>query len=80
MNIHKYKYSLVQQIYYIQNGFVVDRYSATGLDEAISHALECYEKPALWHQLQKSAMKGNFSWQASAEKYIELYKTLVAPG
>ena len=59
------------------NGFVVDRHSATGLDEAISHALECYAKPALWHQLQKNAMKGDFSWQASAERYIELYQQLV---
>ena len=60
------------------NGFVVDRYSATGLYDAISHALECYAKPALWHQLQKNAMQGNFSWQASAERYIELYQQLVA--
>ena len=61
------------------NGFVVDRHSATGLYEAISHALECYAQPGLWHQLQKNAMKGNFSWQASAERYIELYQQLVEP-
>ena len=59
------------------NGFVVDQFSATGLYDAISHALECYAKPALWHQLQKNAMQGNFSWQASAERYIELYHQLV---
>lgn len=61
------------------NGFVVDQHSASGLYQAISHALECYAEPALWHQLQKNAMKGNFSWQASAEKYIELYEQLVTP-
>ena len=61
------------------NGFVVDQHSATGLYEAISHALECYAQPGLWHQLQKNAMKGNFSWQTSAERYIELYQQLVAP-
>lgn len=59
------------------NGFVVDRHSPTGLYEATSRALTCFAKPALWQQLQKNAMQGDFSWQASAEQYIELYQQLI---
>ena len=59
------------------NGFVIDLQSAEGLYEAILRALELFENPRLWQQLQKNAMQEDFSWQTSAERYSELYQQLV---
>lgn len=58
----------------IANGFVLKKKSVLALLDSIQKALELYQKPEIWQQLQINAMSGNFSWQSSAEQYIKLYK------
>jgi len=46
---------------------------------AVRRALTAYQEKKLWRQLQKNGMAKDFSWEASALQYIELYQSLV-PG
>ncbi|MDH5485816.1 MAG: glycogen synthase GlgA [Gammaproteobacteria bacterium] len=56
------------------NGFVLEEQSAAALLASIEQALVLYQQPKIWRQLQINAMSGDFSWQTSAERYIELYQ------
>jgi len=56
------------------NGFVLKQQSAEQLLVSIAQALDLYQKPEIWRQLQINAMSGDFSWQTSAEQYIALYQ------
>jgi starch synthase len=56
------------------NGFVLKQQSTTSLLATIQRALTLYQKPEIWRQLQTNAMSGSFSWQTSAEHYVNLYQ------
>lgn len=56
------------------NGFVVKTQTATDLLATIKHALTLYAQNKIWHQLQLTAMSGDFSWRSSARHYIDLYE------
>ena len=55
------------------NGFVLKEKTASELLKTIKYALTVYQQPETWHQLQINAMTGDFTWQTSAEHYINLY-------
>ncbi|MDZ7372509.1 MAG: glycogen synthase GlgA [candidate division KSB1 bacterium] len=59
------------------NGFVFQEYSAAALLDAIGRALKVYQDRTTWTKLVKNAMRQDFSWQASARKYVALYKKLI---
>lgn len=61
----------------MKTGFVFKKYSDQAFLKAIQSALKTYQKKSKWDKMIKQAMKQDFSWNASAEKYIELYKKLV---
>jgi starch synthase len=61
------------------NGFMFEDYKADQLFFALRRALEAYRQPKLWKELVNRAMKADFSWDASAVKYLELYHKIVAP-
>ncbi|OGC11145.1 hypothetical protein A3K48_01260 [candidate division WOR-1 bacterium RIFOXYA12_FULL_52_29] len=54
-------------------GFVFEKYSASALAEAVGRAIGVYQQKELWETLQKRVMKLDYSWDASAKKYIGLY-------
>jgi len=56
------------------NGFVFDGYTAPEFVSAIERALAAFKKKAAWKRLMARAMKDDFSWGASAKKYLELYR------
>ncbi len=56
------------------NGFCFKDYSAVALFGAVTRALVAYQNKKAWRELTKRGMKGDFSWQASAKKYVEVYK------
>jgi starch synthase len=58
------------------NGFVFDNYSASSLIATIRQALSHYRDKEKWQEKIKTGMKSNFSWQESAKKYIQLYKSI----
>ena len=55
------------------NGFVFEEQTFSGLLITLKRALTLYKKPKVWRQLQVNAMSGDFSWQTSAEHYIDIY-------
>lgn len=58
------------------NGFGFENFDAEDLLHAVNESIEAYyDKPA-WKKLVKRAMQEDFSWEISANKYIELYNKL----
>jgi len=56
------------------NGFVFRNFNAHDMLFRIKEALALYEDVHAWNALRKSAMTTDFTWRASAAKYIELYE------
>jgi starch synthase len=48
------------------------------LIKAVKRARYLYRNNLLWAKLMKNAMKEDFSWQKSAQKYEEVYQKAVA--
>jgi len=56
-------------------GFVFDPPTSEALLEACRRAIACYrEHPAVWRQLMRTGMAQDFSWRASARRYLALYR------
>ena len=59
------------------NGFVFEEYSAWTLLETITRALYLFtHRKEDWTNLMREAMKFDFSWTKSAQKYVDLYREL----
>ena len=59
------------------NGFSFANYNAHEMMKIIRYAESVYWDKDSWDILVKRAMKMDFSWQASAEKYIKLYESML---
>ncbi len=59
------------------NGFKFHRYDAGDFLAAINRAMEQYRRKRTWDKLIENAMRCDFSWDASAKKYLRLYKRLL---
>ncbi|MBI9070838.1 MAG: glycogen synthase GlgA [Melioribacteraceae bacterium] len=58
-------------------GFVFDEYSGHALFKVIERAAVHFNNKKVWRSIQKNAMKKDYSWKASAKKYIELYEKAI---
>lgn len=58
------------------NGFTFKTYNAVDMIDALHRAKRTYEDKKAWSALVKRAMECDFSWDASAETYLELYESL----
>lgn len=56
------------------SGFVFDGMTADNLHAAILRATELYRDQKQWKALRKNCMAKDFSWQRSAETYLEVYR------
>ena len=54
-------------------GFVFEEYSSRALLAAVKRAIETFHKKTLWKPLQEKIMQLDYSWDASAKKYVSLY-------
>ncbi len=59
------------------NGFRFDNYNAHDLLYTVKHALLIYQDKTEWSNLVKRSMSSDFSWNASALKYLTLYNNLL---
>ena len=57
-------------------GFKFERYDARELMDALQRALDAYGNPALWRKIMKNGMSRDYSWEASAKQYVQLYRGL----
>jgi len=58
------------------NGFTFANYNAHELLDRLYAALELYREDDKWTKLVRVAMKTDFSWDISAQKYLEMYGDL----
>lgn len=59
------------------SGFVFDGMSADNLYATICRAVVCYREPKRWKVLRKNCMAKDFSWQRSAEAYLQVYRRVL---
>jgi len=60
-----------------QTGFLAESITADAFTATLQRALQQYNDVAAWHVLQKRAMRQDYSWSKSAQKYLKLYQSLV---
>ena len=54
-------------------GLLFEEATPEAFYDAIERALALYEKPEVWRGIQKTGMARDFSWEFSAQRYVELY-------
>ncbi|UCH07072.1 MAG: glycogen synthase GlgA [Deltaproteobacteria bacterium] len=59
------------------NGFKFRPYKAAAFLQAIREAVALFTDLKAWRKLTANGMKADFSWEQSARKYLELYKSLL---
>ena len=57
-------------------GFLCYEYSTEAFWDSIKRAREVFRDQELWTALMKRAMARDFSWQAAAQRYEQLYAEL----
>jgi starch synthase len=57
-------------------GFVFTPLAAATLLENCRRAVAVYGDQGIWRQLQKNGMRRDFSWEARAQQYLDLYRAL----
>ncbi len=60
------------------NGFAFNNYDPWEFFAAIVRALELYRFTENWRTLQRRCMAADHSWQASALRYIDVYRNALA--
>jgi starch synthase len=59
-------------------GFLFNEPTAEDLAECLIRALDVYQDKRRWQGLQKRGMKQDFSWHRSAQKYLEVYQSMLS--
>lgn len=54
-------------------GFLFDEFSTRGFAGAFERAALAFRDPETWRKLQLSGMSHDFSWNASAKHYVDIY-------
>lgn len=58
-------------------GFVFEAASADDLRDCLFRAMATYADPKNWKRMQQKAMALDWSWEASAGKYLSLYRNVI---
>ncbi len=61
-----------------ETGFKFSEYSGAALLDAVGQALEAFQNREQWRAMMVRAMHRDFSWNAAAGEYQNLYRTLLA--
>jgi starch synthase len=59
-------------------GFVFDHFTPDALRWALDYALATWRNRPAWRRLMGNAMRQDFSWSTQADRYVELYRWLIA--
>jgi starch synthase len=59
------------------NGFVFKNFDQYSLFGQIARAYELYKNKEVWRELQRNAMKSDYSWEYSAKEYEKLYERAI---
>jgi starch synthase len=55
-------------------GFTFDEYTPEAMLTALRRAIEAYADRPSWRRIQKAGMAKDFSWDASARDYVDVYE------
>ena len=58
-------------------GFLFDDYDVNACWDAVSRAMACYADRDAWQRLQLRGMQADFSWDAEAPRYLEIYQQAI---
>jgi len=58
-------------------GFTFANYNAHEMLDTVRRAVKIYEDKAAWKKIVESGMKQDFSWNKSAQEYLQLYNKLL---
>ncbi len=58
------------------NGFKFGPFHSGAFLQAILEALDVFRDPEGWQRLMRNGMAADFSWDRSAQKYLDLYRSL----
>lgn len=61
-------------------GFTFANYNAHEMLDAIKRAVSFYENKKVWSSIIKNGMNQDFSWNKSAQEYMELYESILDEG
>ena len=59
------------------NGFMFKNYNAKAFLKELNLAVKVFSDKKSWQKIMKNGMKSDFSWNSSAKKYLDLYKTIL---
>lgn len=59
-------------------GFLFDSFSTTDFLSACVRAIDHYNHPEVWQQMQREAMARDFGWERSEQKYLDVYRRVLA--
>jgi len=59
------------------NGFVFKNYDPWEFFAAVVRAMALYRFKDIWHTLQQRGMEADHSWNASAKRYVEVYRNAI---
>jgi len=59
------------------SGFTYENYDSTQMLKAVWRAISSYKDKKSFKKIVLRAMKQDFSWQVTADKYLEIYKSLI---
>ena len=62
----------------VATGFEFAPNNGGALLHAMRRLVDAHASPAVWESLQRQGMKADVSWDKSAEKYVELYRSLLS--
>ncbi|MER9998772.1 glycogen synthase GlgA [Mesorhizobium sp. M0051] len=62
----------------VATGFQFAPNNGGALLHAIRRLVDAHASPVVWESLQRQGMKADVSWDKSAEKYFELYRSLLS--
>ncbi|MGW7161387.1 glycogen synthase GlgA [Paenibacillus taichungensis] len=58
------------------NGFSFTSFNAHDMMNTIRRAEKFYRQPEHWKKIVKNAMSGDYSWNVSAEEYMDIYRRI----
>lgn len=58
------------------NGFSFTSFNAHDMMNTIRRAEKFYRQPEHWKKIVKNAMSGDYSWNVSAEEYMDIYRQI----
>ncbi len=57
-------------------GFTFKTYNCYDMLDAVWRAYACFHDKENWAQVTENAMSGDYGWEASAKKYLEIYRSI----